>query len=259
MTTEQEDGDDFQQELKAQANELVQMLEKGEFSESGKIIQQLSETRDKSLYKEVGKLTRALHDAIVNFHIDAGISEQVSQEMSEMGSASDRLNFVIEKTNAAANKTMDKVEESVPVAEQLGNEAGLLKNEWARFMKKELSPQEFSALAKRVGVFLGHIETNANTLQGNFSEILLAQDFQDLTGQVIKKVITLVSEVESNLVNMVRMAGQVEELTGIQTDLSEVTLSDAGEAQGPQMNAEKRDDVVSNQDEVDDLLSSLGF
>ena len=173
MTTEQEDGDDFQQELKAQANELVQMLEKGEFSESGKIIQQLSETRDKSLYKEVGKLTRALHDAIVNFHIDAGISEQVSQEMSEMGSASDRLNFVIEKTNAAANKTMDKVEESVPVAEQLGNEAGLLNNEWARFMKKELSPQEFSALAKRVGVFLGHIETNANTLQGNFSEILL--------------------------------------------------------------------------------------
>jgi chemotaxis protein CheZ len=97
-------------------------------------------------------------------------------------------------------------------------------------------------------------------LSEKFNSILMAQGFQDLTGQVIKKVIALVQEVEERLVDLVRVASQVEELTGlvkaVEQQPSEVNKI---EAEGPQIKPEMRTDVVKGQDDVDDLLSSLGF
>jgi len=107
--------------------------------------------------------------------------------------------------------------------------------------------------------------TGADTLNNSLQDIILEQGYQDLTGQVLKRVIGLVCDVEKELVNLMRMACQVEEVTGLARDES---LEDRAQQQkpennivgeGPQINAEKRADVVSNQDDVDDLLSSLGF
>ena len=89
------------------------------------------------------------------------------------------------------------------------------------------------------------------------SEILLAQDYQDLTGQVIQKVTKLVREVEENLVRLVAMAGKVDKITGIRHEIN--VQKDIMSGEGPQIKTEERADVVTNQDDVDDLLSSLGF
>ncbi len=92
---------------------------------------------------------------------------------------------------------------------------------------------------------------------------MLAQDFQDLTGQVIKRVTGLVKEVEENLVNLVVMAGRVDKITGTEhtknNKVAESKQQKLEEGHGPQLHAEEREDVVSGQDDVDDLLSSLGF
>ncbi|HCA65722.1 MAG TPA: protein phosphatase, partial [Pseudomonas sp.] len=108
---------------------------------------------------------------------------------------------------------------------------------------------------------------DGSQLSQNLSEIMLAQDFQDLTGQVIKRVTRLITELESNLLNLVLMAGQVDRVAGIQHDRDAMRAEQEKKKQekmpsngeGPQMHADMREDVVSGQDDVDDLLSSLGF
>ena len=127
-------------------------------------------------------------------------------------------------------------------------------------MRREMKPEEFRNLYKKIDAYLVDTEREANDLHSNLSEMLLAQDYQDLTGQVIKRVITLVQEVEASLVDLVRMASTVEELAGLaanEAESQETVLDEQPE--GPVINSEQREDVVANQDEVDDLLSSLGF
>ena len=87
----------------------------------------------------------------------------------------------------------------------------------------------------------------------------MAQEYQDITGQIIQRVIGLVTEVEDRLVSLVKLASQVEQITGVVHVAEEKTAQSGTEAEGPAINAADRADVVSGQDEVDDLLSSLGF
>ena len=113
-------------------------------------------------------------------------------------------------------------------------------------------------------LFLARSERDGAKLSGHLNDILLAQDYQDLTGQVIKRVTQLVTDVESNLLKLVLMASQVDRFAGIEHDHSTLRAEQVKEKQpshgeGPQIHADKRDDVASNQDDVDDLLSSLGF
>ena len=177
--------------------------------------------------------------------------------------ASDRLNYVIETTQAAADKTMDMVEASAPIAVNLGEEAAALHEEWGRLKRREMTADEFREVYKRMDTFLNDMRDGTGELNKNLQDIILEQGFQDLTGQVLKRVIGLIREVEESLVNLVRIAGQVEEITGLadsaDTGTEATAKTEAVEAEGPQIHADKRDDVVSGQDDVDDLLSSLGF
>src|SRR5690625_3538883 len=111
--------------------------------------------------------------------------------------------------------------------------------------------------------FLEKMVSGAGVLSKNLQEIILEQGFQDLTGQVLKRVIGLISDVEQDLVSLVRIAGQVEEITGVESfaDNKQEPERKRRTASGerPQVNAEELADVVSGQDAVGDLLSSLGF
>ena len=245
------------------ARTLLTQLESGDALEAMNTIANLHQARDQYLFREVGKLTRSLHESIKNFAIDTSrAGDDVHDEMSRMQDASDRLNYVITKTEQAANKTMDMVENIIPVSSQLGDKARELKPEWQRLMRKEIKPDEFRRLSREVEQFLDQASEETSKIGSNLSDILLAQDFQDLTGQVIRRVIQLVQEVEDNLVSLVKMASTIDQITGIQHELPE----QAGKSdepnigpEGPIINPEKRDDVVSGQDDVDALLSSLGF
>ena len=167
-------------------------------------------------------------------------------------------------TERAANRTMDLVEQSAPLVNDLSSEADSLAEDWGRFMRREMSAEAFRELAKRIELFLARSQRDTSKLSGHLNDILLAQDYQDLTGQVIKRVTQLVTEVESNLLKLVLMASQVDRFAGIDHDHEELRAEQNKEknpsrGEGPQIHADKRDDVASNQDDVDDLLSSLGF
>jgi chemotaxis protein CheZ len=255
----------FIAELKECAKLLTEKLQENQFEEASVLIQTITQSRDRHIFQTVGKLTRGLHNAIVNFHVDADLSKEPPKiEDSDIHDASTRLGYVIELTQKAAEKTMDMVDEAAPIAANLGQEAKLLRDDWARLKRREMSANEFRELYDRMDGFLGQMEVGTARLNKSLQDILLEQGFQDLTGQVLKRVIGLINDVEQDLVQLVRMAGQVEEITGLaHPEIDEHELEDLiekrkHEAEGPQINKE-RENVVSGQDEVDDLLSSLGF
>ncbi|PCM46356.1 protein phosphatase CheZ [Marinobacter sp. ANT_B65] len=245
------------EKLRHQAAELNQSIESGDYARAMVLINELGEVRDQSLYREVGRLTRTLHESIRNFQIDPRSAEQ-KEVLSMMTDASDRLAYVVQMTGQAANRTMDLVEESMPVANAVRDEASALREEWQRLRRREMQPAEFRELYGRIDNFFVSLTKDADTIYSSLSEILLAQDFQDLTGQVIQRVTTLVKDVEEQMLSLVVMASHVDQLTGTvhQIDNEEVS---AEQGVGPQMKAEEREDVVSGQNDVDDLLSSLGF
>ena len=267
MAQQDDSMSEFQNSLKTQAQQLVDCLEQGRFEEAVMMIHQLNQARDRGLYQEVGKLTRELHSAILRLELD---SRGGAGEPSPIGDATDRLSYVVQMTEKAANRTMDLVETCVPLVNQLGDEARSLSADWQRFMRRELDAEAFRELVPRIERFLASSASDGAQLSHNLHEIMLAQDFQDLTGQVIKRVTGLIAELEGNLLNLVLMAGQVERFAGIRHDHAELRAEQLGQqaqrdekaasrGEGPQLHADKREDVVAGQDDVDDLLSSLGF
>ena len=246
-------------EIKNLAEGMLQQLEKGDLGRAVAMVNDLNQVRDRTLYEEIGRLTRALHESIKNLNIDSvGAGSEIEQ-------ATDKLAYVVEMTDKSANRTMDLVEASLPLAADIQSRAGDLSVQWQRFLNKELKPDEFRVLSKSIQQFLQSSESQSQKIQGQLSDIMLAQDFQDLTGQVIHKVADLVRDVEARLVTLVAMAGHVDSMTGItHSDLeagenqSEASPDADIAAEGPQID-KSSEDVVSNQDDVDDLLSSLGF
>jgi len=251
---------EFLTELRNCADLLMEKLQGDENEEVSKLIHSLAEVRDRHIFKSVGKLTRGLHNAIVNFNVDGdSTSGAPITEGSEIQDASDRLNYVINMTQKAADKTMDKVEAAAPIVLDLDQEAGVLLEQWRRLKQREMSADEFRQLYKRVDDFLVQTGVGAKQLNQNLQDIILEQGYQDLTGQVLTRVIELIRDVEKDLVSLVSIAGQVEEITGLTVVAAVAEKKADVEAEGPQIHADKRSDVVSGQDDVDDLLSSLGF
>ncbi|HCP54494.1 MAG: protein phosphatase [Pseudomonadaceae bacterium] len=252
----------FESALKLNAGQLVDSLEKGDIGEAVRLINELNKTRDRGLFHEVGKLTRELHNAIVNFKLDPRLPH--ASEVSQIADATERLNYVVTMTEKAANRTMDLVELSSPLVTQVSTEAQTLSEDWGRFMRREMDADGFRELTRRIEQFLARTAQDGAAVSGHLNDILLAQDYQDLTGQVIKRVTQLVTEVESNLLNLMLMASRVDRFAGIEH--GEISGSEkahkeksASHGEGPQIHADKLDDVASCQDDVDDLLSSLGF
>ncbi|CAK4067144.1 protein phosphatase CheZ [Vibrio sp. MarTm2] len=234
-----------------QAKQLVELLENDQQQEADTLFREVYETSTNPMLQEIGELTRDLHESIKQFTIDERMSEIANDEIPD---ARDRLQYVIDKTEVAANKTMDAVDRCMPIADNLHE--GLLKvrPQWNELMHGRIDLAEFKALCHRIDDLLSQVEGDSSELRGQLTEILMAQDFQDLTGQIISRVITLVNEVEGRLVEILTA------FSTTQLDDNSDNKKDASTApEGPILNPHERDDAVSSQDEVDDLLSSLGF
>lgn len=218
------------------------------------------------LYSEVGRLTRALHNSIRDFHLDIGLDghEEVRDELCGIADARSRLDYVISMTEEAATTTMDKVDDCLPLAQRLADEAQGLCDAWNERQSADGSP-----VHDRVAGLLQRTVEDSAVLQERLNEIMMAQGYQDLSGQIIKRVITLVSDVEQSLVRLVKLASNVEAAAGIVLNKPEEAAEndpDGAEerkirAEGPAMkqNGNTAENVVSGQDDVDELLSSLGF
>jgi chemotaxis protein CheZ len=242
--------------LLEKARMLVASLEQGETEKAQTIVDEITHIRENDLFVEVGKLTRQLHESINNFQLEDRIMDITAQDIPD---AKDRLEYVISMTEKAANTTMDAVEASLPMADSIGNSCQELSIDWTKLKEKKLKPGEFRALVGRMEKFLDATKGDTEQLQSLLTQVLMAQDFQDLTGQVIRRVIDLVHEVETSLVSMIRMFGCMNEYEQAQTKSKDKLDVDGIVAEGPVINPDERTDVVQNQDDVDDLLSSLGF
>ncbi len=229
------------------ANDLLDAIQEGNEEQTDEVLGMIVAERESRLFEEIGKLTRELHDSLSSVRTESDLAGMAENEIPD---AKERLNFVIEKTEAAANRTMDSVEEILPVSETIRTRAGQLQEGWSKFQRREMDVEEFKKMGDELVDFLDELTVNSDKIHVGLNNILMAQDFQDITGQVIRKVIDVVQHVEESLVGLVRA-------TGVQAAPKKV-VSEV-EAEGPQMNAESKDNVVNGQDDVDDLLSSLGF
>lgn len=243
-----------------EAKKLVKLIESGENQAASELLEEASLTNSVELFAEVGKLTRQLHDSLNSFQLDPRISNLANEDIPD---AQSRLMYVIETTEQAANTTMDAVENSMPIAESLHVGVAEILPEWKKLMTRQLQLGEFKTLCYDLDALLEKSSTDTVRLNELLTEVLMAQGFQDLTGQVIRRVIELVKEVEGSLVHMLTVFG-APEATALMAKVEENTHnsdkeSDKVKAEGPIIDAETRDDVVSGQDDVDDLLSSLGF
>ncbi len=240
-----------------QAKQLVTYLENGENEAAQQLLEQVTAAEETELFEEVGKLTRQLHDSLKSFQLDSRLSALTQESLPD---AKERLSYVMEMTEQAANKTMDAVEACLPVADKLSDDVTNLQPRWNKLMSRDLKLGEFKTLCHELDDFIGNTKDNSSQLHNLMTEVLMAQGYQDLTGQVIRRIIELVREVEDSLIHLLTVFGtpveheveQKQELTLNETELDQV-------AEGPIIDAESREDVVSGQDEVDDLLSSLGF
>jgi len=235
-----------------QAKSLVVFLESGQQAAADAVIAEIQNPINSELFAEIGKLTRQLHDSLTNFQLDSRLNDLATADIPD---AKERLNYVITRTEEAANKTMDAVEAIFPVVDTISEQVATVNPSWTKLMNNELDLKEFKSLCLDIDILLKNTGKETKTIHSLMTDVLMAQDFQDLTGQVIRKVIDLVREVEDSLINMLTAFGISAE------KVQEQSLPKVGEnlVEGPIVNAENRDDVVEDQDDVDDLLSSLGF
>ena len=233
-----------------QAQQLVELLETGQQDKASELIAEIQNPINSELFAEIGKLTRQLHDSLTNFQLDSRLNDLATADIPD---AKERLNYVITRTEDAANKTMDAVEAIFPVVDNIQQQVQSVNPMWKKLMHNDLNVGEFKSLCVEIDALLKTTGTETERVHGLMTDVLMAQDFQDLTGQVIRKVIDLVREVEDSLINMLTAFGVSSEQEQAKPKVGDNLV------EGPIVNKEERDDVVADQDDVDDLLSSLGF
>ena len=238
-----------EEEVLARAEELIKEMQKGNEQTAAQLLDYVHTAKENLLFQEVGKMTRQLHDALESFRRDSRIDSLAEHDIPD---ARQRLSYVIEMTQKSADRTLNAVEETMPMAEKISEQAGNLGQTWKKFRNRELSVEQFRELSAAIETFLTDIERDSSVMKNNLNDVLMAQDFQDLTGQIITRVITLVEEVEGNLVELIRLTG--DRFAKPVEDKEADTV-----AEGPHVPGVGNKDVVANQDDVDDLLSSLGF
>jgi chemotaxis protein CheZ len=205
-------------------------------------------TTDKKVIDQIGQLTRTLHDSLRELGYDKRL-ESIAAEAPE---AQDKLSYVAAKTEQAAERTLNATEIAMPIQEKLSTDAIHLSEQWKEaFEAQQAKPdtEKFKILLVDTLHYLDNVPAQANATNAQLLEIMMAQDFQDLTGQVIKKITHMVQSLEKDLI----------ELLLANVPAKKAAAEEEGLMNGPVTNPEKRSDVVSNQDQVDDLLASLGF
>ncbi len=214
---------------------LLDAISSGSIEKAEEHVEELSRIGEKELFTEIGRVTRKLHNAIKEFKetIDPRLKNMAVEEIPE---ATDKLEWVIAKTEDAASRTISLVEKHLSLQEKMAKRISRLERLVHRVGDAKDEDKEALKFLKDVN----------SSLSNDLMEVLLAQDFQDLTGQIIKKVIKLVSDMETQLVKLVQVFG-VKLETPIQKE----------ELHGPQI--AEREGFVSGQSDVDDILKEFGF
>jgi chemotaxis protein CheZ len=200
-------------------------------------------TEAEVVFNEIGQLTRALHDSLR----ELGYDKKLQNAASAIPDARDRLNYIATMTQAAAERVLNATEAAQPIVEKIESGAKSLAGDWQKLFDNKLDVEQFKELAVRTQAYFVEVPKQTRQTSGHLTEIMMAQDFQDLTGQVIKKIMDVTQNLESQLLAL--LVHHAPPTANI----------DPGLLNGPVVNAAGRTDIVTNQKQVDDLLESLGF
>lgn len=199
--------------------------------------------------QRIGHLTRTLHDALRQL----GYDRELMDARDNLPDARDRLAYIARVTGEAAEKVLNAVDRARTVQEELAGQAVSLKKRWQAVAAyaadgKGCTPAG-KALIEETCEFFSGVGGQADRTNVILTDIMMAQDFHDLTGQVIRRVVTLAQSLEEQLVKLLIETTPPEQRARI----------DNLQLEGPVVAPEGRDDVVADQQGVDDLLASLGF
>jgi chemotaxis protein CheZ len=205
----------------------------------------------------IGQLTRTLRDSMR----ELGIDKHVERAAEAVPDARDRLKYIANMTEQAAEKVLSSIEVAKPLQEQLQQDAAVLDARWEQWYAAPIEREEVRALMNDTRTFLRGVPEVTTATNQQLLEIMLAQDFQDLTGQVIKKITEVVYLIEQQLLGVLieNIALERREQFAATAAALAAEPSSTGSPEnllnGPQINPEGMQD----QGEVDDLLASLGF
>ena len=220
-------------------------------------LDELLRVRERSLFVEIGRLSRDLHTALERFRFDSRIVDLAEKDVPY---ARQRLAHVLTMTDEAAHRTMDLVEGACPLAERTRAAAAGIAPLWQEFRARRIEVRDFRSMLERLDRFLADVQVDSERIRSNLSEVLLAQGYQDLTGQIIRNVMNLVEEVEHALGNLVRLSGDVGGRVASQTPADAAVSGDGSrQGYGPAVPGVTQGAVVAGQDDVDSLLSGLGL
>ena len=193
----------------------------------------------------IGHMTRALHESLRGL----GLDKLIEKAASDIPDARDRLDYVARLSEQAAKRVLDATDAAGPVQDAIETRSGELSAAWQALLEKGASEQDWRALAQRTIAGLDESRSGAVATRAQLMDIMMAQDFQDLTGQVIGRITGIAQNLEKQLVQVL-----------IDFAPSEIRREiDNGLLNGPQINPEGKSEVVADQGQVDDLLDSLGF
>ncbi|WP_077001349.1 protein phosphatase CheZ [Variovorax sp. KK3] len=200
------------------------------------------------LLGRIGQLTRQLREGLR----ELGLDKQVERAAQAIPDARDRLSYVATMTERAAHRALNAIDVAQPMQEALSNGAKDLSGRWDQWFANPIELNDARELVMDTRGYLQQVPERAGAINSQLMEIMMAQDFQDLTGQVIKKMMDVVNEVETQLLQVLIDNAPAEKRADF------ASSEQAGLMNGPQIKA-NNPEAVTDQAQVDDLLESLGF
>lgn len=201
--------------------------------------------RPLDLLTKIGQLTRSIHESLR----ELGYDKKLESAAATMPDARERLAYVATLTERAALRVMNATDVVRPIQEQLSTDAQTLSERWRSAFGGRMGVDQFKALAGATLTFLDAVPKQTRATNAQLMEIVLAQDFQDLTGQVITRISDLAHRLEKELLVLLLEY----------TPAAQRPAGSDGLLNGPVIDAERAGDVVTTQSQVDELLDSLGF
>jgi chemotaxis protein CheZ len=201
------------------------------------------------LFNKLGGITRQLHDALNELgytpRLQAAVDPKLQGAVQELPDARSRLHYIARLTGEAAEKVLNLVDAAKADQLEITRQARELDDTISRVPGLDAAMPELRQMAQAI--------TQASERNdARLTEIMLAQDFHDLTGQVVARVVQVAATIEEQLLSLLLESAPAGK-PGQDHVLTSASL------QGPVVESEGRTDVVTNQAQVDDLLASLGF